>query len=165
MPAGQSVDPVSDHDADGNEHDDDNDDDGVDAAAAAVDDADDDADDAGAAAGSGNGADTHGNAAADAATELGRDAMPADLELPMSNIVRIVKDHLPTGCSITKDAKAAFSKATSLFIMYLTATYVDWPLRTDCVAPFAGVCGTAGCAGVLLSARGWQLSVNGNVAA
>jgi hypothetical protein len=54
--------------------------------------------------------------------DLGRDALPTELELPLSNIVRVVKEHLPAGCSITKDAKMAFSKATSLFILYLTAT-------------------------------------------
>ncbi len=59
--------------------------------------------------------------AQDVAADYG---LVGELELPMSNIVRVVKEHLPTGCSITKDAKQAFSKATSLFVLYLTAAYV-----------------------------------------
>jgi histone H3/H4 len=44
-------------------------------------------------------------------------------ELPRANIQRVVKNVLPEGFSIVNDAKVGFSKASMVFIMYLTAKY------------------------------------------
>lgn len=43
-----------------------------------------------------------------------------DFELPQASIVRLVKMGLPAGVALGKDAKQAFSKATGIFILYLT---------------------------------------------
>eukprot|EP00965_Chrysotila_dentata_P143433 4739237-Pleurochrysis_carterae.AAC.1 len=42
------------------------------------------------------------------------------MALPASSIMRIAKGKLPDGVMINKDAKLAFSKATSIFILYLS---------------------------------------------
>ena len=47
--------------------------------------------------------------------------LPADMSLPSAAIARIFKRKLPDHFNVSKDARAAFSKATSLFILYLTA--------------------------------------------
>ncbi len=46
-------------------------------------------------------------------------------DLPRANINRIVKKALPEGVNVVNEAKTAFSKAAVVFIMYLTATYVN----------------------------------------
>lgn len=44
-----------------------------------------------------------------------------DLNLPNSNVVRIIKEALPEGVSVGKDARAALARAASVFIIHLTA--------------------------------------------
>ena len=44
-----------------------------------------------------------------------------DLNLPNAVVIRIIKDVLPDGMNVAKDARTAFSKAASVFILYLTA--------------------------------------------
>mmetsp|Transcript_27084 Transcript_27084/g.56907 ORF Transcript_27084/g.56907 Transcript_27084/m.56907 type:complete len:149 (+) Transcript_27084:130-576(+) len=51
--------------------------------------------------------------------------VPEDMALPASSIMRIAKGKLPDGVMINKDAKLAFSKATSIFILYLSTIASD----------------------------------------
>ena len=46
--------------------------------------------------------------------------VPDEMSLPTAAIMRIIKSKLPDGIMINKDAKAAFAKACSIFILYLT---------------------------------------------
>ena len=46
---------------------------------------------------------------------------PEDLNLPNSVIARIVKDALPDGVIISKESRAAISKAASVFVLYCTS--------------------------------------------
>ncbi|KXJ19657.1 DNA polymerase epsilon subunit 3 [Exaiptasia diaphana] len=43
-----------------------------------------------------------------------------DLSLPTAVMVRLVKDALPDGVNIAKEARAAISKAASVFVLYAT---------------------------------------------
>ncbi|XP_043480233.1 DNA polymerase epsilon subunit 3-like isoform X2 [Leptopilina heterotoma] len=43
-----------------------------------------------------------------------------DLNLPYAVVTRLIKDALPSGVAIGKDAKLAVAKASSIFILYLT---------------------------------------------
>jgi len=52
-------------------------------------------------------------------------ALP-DFEPPAASVNRIVKAALPENCQITKEAKAAFSKAAGIFIVYLTSCANDF---------------------------------------
>ncbi|XP_015586095.1 DNA polymerase epsilon subunit 3 isoform X2 [Cephus cinctus] len=45
-----------------------------------------------------------------------------DLNLPNAVVTRIVKEALPNGVTIGKEARAAVAKAASIFILYLTST-------------------------------------------
>jgi len=45
-----------------------------------------------------------------------------DLSLPNAVVARIIKEALPPGSIVAKDAKAAIAKATSLFIVYISQT-------------------------------------------
>ena len=47
-------------------------------------------------------------------------AVPEAMALPTAAIMRIVKSKLPDGVMINKDAKTAFAKACSVFILYIT---------------------------------------------
>lgn len=42
-------------------------------------------------------------------------------ELPAATVQRIIKSALPEGVQVGKDAKAAFCKAASIFVYYITA--------------------------------------------
>lgn len=44
-----------------------------------------------------------------------------DLNLPAAVVTRIIKEALPEGCSVAKEAKLALSKAASVFVLYLTS--------------------------------------------
>lgn len=44
-----------------------------------------------------------------------------DLNLPTSVVTRIIKDVLPDGSSVAKEAKLALTRAASVFVLYLTA--------------------------------------------
>lgn len=49
-------------------------------------------------------------------------AVPDEMALPTAAIARIFKRKLPDQFNVSKDARNAFTKACSLFILYLTAT-------------------------------------------
>lgn len=51
--------------------------------------------------------------------------VPSDMALPTSTIMRILKSKLPDGLTVHKDARIAFSKACSIFIIYLTSCASD----------------------------------------
>lgn len=44
-----------------------------------------------------------------------------DLSLPNSVIMRLLKDALPEGINISKDARSTFAKAASIFVLYTTS--------------------------------------------
>lgn len=44
-----------------------------------------------------------------------------DLNLPTAVVTRIIKEALPEGCNVAKEAKLALSKAASVFVLYLTS--------------------------------------------
>lgn len=44
------------------------------------------------------------------------------LDMPSAIVGRLIKDALPSGCSVTKDGRAAVSRATTMFILKLLAT-------------------------------------------
>ena len=46
--------------------------------------------------------------------------VPEEMSLPSAAIQRIIKSKLPEGVMIGKEAKIAFSKASSIFILYVT---------------------------------------------
>lgn len=48
-----------------------------------------------------------------------------ELELPRALLARIVKAALPDGTLLQKDAKNAMSKASTIFVSYLTAAAID----------------------------------------
>ena len=48
-----------------------------------------------------------------------------ELELPKSILQRLVKQSLPDGIMVQKDAKTALSRSAILFISFLTATAND----------------------------------------
>ncbi|KAG8037990.1 hypothetical protein G9C98_006315 [Cotesia typhae] len=45
-----------------------------------------------------------------------------DLNLPNAVVTRIIKEALPEGVTIGKEAKVAIAKAASIFILYLTTS-------------------------------------------
>uniref|UniRef100_A0A0K8TB22 DNA polymerase epsilon subunit 3 n=1 Tax=Lygus hesperus TaxID=30085 RepID=A0A0K8TB22_LYGHE len=45
-----------------------------------------------------------------------------DLNLPLSVVSRIVKDSLPDGTNVAKEARTALARAASVFVLYLTST-------------------------------------------
>ncbi|XP_026476562.1 DNA polymerase epsilon subunit 3-like [Ctenocephalides felis] len=44
-----------------------------------------------------------------------------DLNLPNAAILRLIKEALPEGVNVGKDARTALGKAASVFVLYLTA--------------------------------------------
>jgi len=46
---------------------------------------------------------------------------PEDLNLPNAVVGRIIKEALPTGVIVSKDARLAISKAASVFVLYATS--------------------------------------------
>ncbi|XP_039258822.1 DNA polymerase epsilon subunit 3-like [Styela clava] len=46
---------------------------------------------------------------------------PEDLNLPNAVIARIMKEALPEGVIVSKEARAAISKAASVFVLYCTS--------------------------------------------
>ncbi|EDO37307.1 predicted protein [Nematostella vectensis] len=46
---------------------------------------------------------------------------PEDLNLPNAVVVRLVKEALPDGVSISKEARSAIGKAASVFVLYATS--------------------------------------------
>ncbi|XP_065316135.1 DNA polymerase epsilon subunit 3-like isoform X2 [Gordionus sp. m RMFG-2023] len=47
---------------------------------------------------------------------------PEDLNLPSTVVSRIIKESLPDGVTISKEARIAISKAASVFILYASST-------------------------------------------
>lgn len=45
-----------------------------------------------------------------------------DMMLPNAVVQRIIKDALPDGINVAKEARAEISRAASIFVLYLTAT-------------------------------------------
>ncbi|XP_065192900.1 DNA polymerase epsilon subunit 3-like [Sycon ciliatum] len=46
---------------------------------------------------------------------------PEDLNLPASVVTRIMKEAIPDGVAVSKEARQAISKAASVFVLYCTA--------------------------------------------
>ena len=47
-------------------------------------------------------------------------SVPEEMALPGASIMRIVRSKLPENVMINKEAKAAFAKACSIFIVYIS---------------------------------------------
>ncbi|KAL5285966.1 Chrac-14 family protein [Megaselia abdita] len=45
-----------------------------------------------------------------------------DLNIPIANVARIIKDSLPSNASVSKEARQAIARAASVFIIFLTST-------------------------------------------
>lgn len=54
---------------------------------------------------------------------------PEDLNLPLSVVTRIVKDALPDGVNVSKEARAALAKAASVFVLYTTSCANNFALK------------------------------------
>lgn len=54
---------------------------------------------------------------------------PEDLNLPNSVITRIIKEALPDGVIISKESRAAISKAASVFVLYCTSCANNFALQ------------------------------------
>lgn len=46
---------------------------------------------------------------------------PEDLNLPNSIVARIIKESLPDGVNVSKEARTAIAKAASVFVLYCTS--------------------------------------------
>jgi DNA polymerase epsilon subunit 3 len=46
---------------------------------------------------------------------------PEDLNLPNSIVARIIKESLPDGVNVSKEARTAIAKAASVFVLYATS--------------------------------------------
>lgn len=46
---------------------------------------------------------------------------PEDLNLPNSIVSRIIKESLPEGVNVSKEARTAIAKAASVFVLYCTS--------------------------------------------
>lgn len=55
---------------------------------------------------------------------------PEDLNLPTSVVVRIVKEALPDGVNISKEARAAISKAASVFVLFATSCANNFAMKS-----------------------------------
>ena len=49
---------------------------------------------------------------------------PEDLNLPAAVVARLMKDALPEGCNVSKEARQAVCRAASVFVLYLTSQSV-----------------------------------------
>ena len=47
---------------------------------------------------------------------------PEDLNLPNAVIGRILKENLPKGVAVSKEARSAIARAASVFVLYATST-------------------------------------------
>uniref|UniRef100_V5HH94 DNA polymerase epsilon subunit 3 n=1 Tax=Ixodes ricinus TaxID=34613 RepID=V5HH94_IXORI len=55
---------------------------------------------------------------------------PEDLHLPVSVVTRIVKDALPDGVNVSKEARVALSKAASVFVLYATSCANNFAVKS-----------------------------------
>lgn len=54
---------------------------------------------------------------------------PEDLNLPNAVITRIIKDAIPEGVNVSKEARLAISKAASVFVLYATSCSNNFALK------------------------------------
>jgi len=54
---------------------------------------------------------------------------PEDLNLPNTVITRIIKEALPDGVNVSKDARIAISKAASVFVLYAASCANNFALQ------------------------------------
>lgn len=54
---------------------------------------------------------------------------PEDLNLPNAVITRIIKDAIPDGVNVSKEARLAISKAASVFVLYATSCSNNFALK------------------------------------
>jgi len=54
---------------------------------------------------------------------------PEDLNLPNAVITRIIKEALPDGVNISKEARTAISKAASVFVLYATSSANNFAMK------------------------------------
>ncbi|KAL5012595.1 hypothetical protein ScPMuIL_011146 [Solemya velum] len=54
---------------------------------------------------------------------------PEDLNLPNTVITRIIKDAIPDGVNVSKEARLAISKAASVFVLYATSCSNNFAMR------------------------------------
>lgn len=54
---------------------------------------------------------------------------PEDLNLPTAVVSRIVKEALPEGVNVSKEAKAAISKAASVFVLFATSCANNFAMK------------------------------------
>ncbi|XP_069465999.1 DNA polymerase epsilon subunit 3 [Ambystoma mexicanum] len=54
---------------------------------------------------------------------------PEDLNLPNAVITRIIKEALPDGVNISKEARSAISRAASVFVLYATSCANNFALK------------------------------------
>jgi DNA polymerase epsilon subunit 3 len=47
---------------------------------------------------------------------------PEDLNLPLSVVSRLVKEALPSGVNLSKEARVALARSASVFVLYLTSS-------------------------------------------
>ncbi|XP_059484812.1 DNA polymerase epsilon subunit 3 [Neocloeon triangulifer] len=47
---------------------------------------------------------------------------PEDLNLPLSVVTRLVKEALPDGVNLSKEARVALARSASVFVLYLTSS-------------------------------------------
>ncbi|KAI8514320.1 DNA polymerase epsilon subunit 3 [Branchiostoma belcheri] len=52
-----------------------------------------------------------------------------DLNLPNAVITRIIKDALPEGVNVSKEARSAISRAASVFVLYATSCANNFALK------------------------------------
>ncbi|XP_053551475.1 DNA polymerase epsilon subunit 3 [Bombina bombina] len=54
---------------------------------------------------------------------------PEDLNLPNTVITRIIKEALPDGVNISKEARSAISRAASVFVLYATSCANNFAMK------------------------------------
>lgn len=54
---------------------------------------------------------------------------PEDLNLPNAVVGRIIKDAIPEGVNVSKEARLAISKAASVFVLYATSCSNNYALK------------------------------------
>lgn len=59
---------------------------------------------------------------------------PEDFNLPVSVVARLLKESLPEGVAVSKEARAALAKAAAIFVLYTTSlsnNFANKGLETD----------------------------------
>ncbi|XP_011431739.3 DNA polymerase epsilon subunit 3 [Magallana gigas] len=54
---------------------------------------------------------------------------PEDLNLPNAVVTRIIKDAIPDGVNVSKEARLAISKAASVFVLYATSCSNNYAMK------------------------------------